>query len=80
MLKDNSSETNIEKGKKHRIKMQSCQELESQFNGTFKQYRKCPEWGWGSGQQSCKAAFAIAFNYNGGCTHKFPKENPPKGF
>lgn len=33
----------------------------------------------GGEHQSCKA-FAIAFNYNGGCMHLFSEERPTQGF
>ena len=33
----------------------------------------------GREHQSCKA-FAVAFNYNGGCVHTFSEERPTPGF
>lgn len=70
---------NIDKGKEQRIKMHRV--VRNQKVGLEDTVKAVPEMALrGREYQSCKA-FAIAFNYNGGCVRTYSlKTDPPKAF
>lgn len=70
---------NIDKGKEQRrIKMHRV--VRNRKVGLEDTVKAVPEMALrGREYQSCKA-FAIAFNYNGGCVHIFPEDRPSQGF